>query len=111
MECARQGLRCDGLVGALRVLPVLGALWFLNEVTFVSAQEAKDDPATRRVAALLERLGGEAQWDEQAPGRPLIGARLGTTRITDEQLEDLGTRAACRGDHRRRVPGRAGDAL
>src|SRR5690242_20303002 len=89
MVIARQGLRTRGLAGAIRSLPVLGALFFLHVATLVHAQGPKDDPATSRVVALVERLGGEAQWDEKAPGRPLIGARLGTTRITDEQLGEL----------------------
>ncbi|MFO0890665.1 MAG: hypothetical protein U0790_16165 [Isosphaeraceae bacterium] len=61
----------------------------MHDATLAHAQAPIDDPATSRVLALVERLGGEAQWDEKAPGRRLIGARLGTTRITDEQLGEL----------------------
>ncbi len=89
MIIASQGLRTRGLAGAIRSLPVLGALLCFHDATLVHAQGPRDVPATSRVVALVERLGGEVQWDDKAPGRPLIGARLGTTRISDDQLGEL----------------------
>jgi hypothetical protein len=89
MVIATQGLRTGGLSRAIRSLPILAALFFLHDATLVHAQGPKDDPATNRVVALVERLGGETLWDEKVPGRPLVGARLGTTRISDEQLGEL----------------------
>ena len=47
------------------------------------------DPQRDRVVALVERLGGQIERDEKAPGRPVVGIRLATTRISDDQLGEL----------------------
>ena len=39
--------------------------------------------------ALVERLGGQIERDAKAPGQPVVGIRLATTRIADEQLGEL----------------------
>jgi hypothetical protein len=52
------------------------------------AQEPKRDQAPDRVVALVERLGGQIERDDTAPGRPIVGIRLATTRVSDD---DLGT--------------------
>jgi hypothetical protein len=49
---------------------------------------APDDDRDR-VVALVERLGGQIRHDEGAPGRPVVEIRLGTTRVSDDQLGAL----------------------
>ncbi len=42
-----------------------------------------------RVLALVKRLGGEPQPKEITAGQPVIGIRLATTRVSDDQLGEL----------------------
>src|SRR5204863_2995101 len=64
---------------------ILGCL----TITGIRAQPAEGDPVRDRVVALIERLGGQTRREENAPGRPVIGIRLATTRISDDQLGEL----------------------
>jgi hypothetical protein len=54
----------------------------------VRAQTPQGDPNADRAVALVDRLGGQIERDAQAPGQPVVGIRLATTRVSDQ---DLGT--------------------
>ena len=57
--------------------------------TLVSAQSVADDKLRDRAQALIERLGGEFQRDEQRPDKPVVRVRLNTTLVTDADLAEL----------------------
>jgi hypothetical protein len=53
------------------------------------AQAPEGDPGADRALALVERLGGQVERDLQAPGQPVVGIRLATTRVSDNELGPL----------------------
>jgi hypothetical protein len=53
------------------------------------AQAPERDPGADRIVALVERLGGQIERNLQAPGQPVVGIRLATTRVTDNELGTL----------------------
>jgi hypothetical protein len=86
------GLRCGRTPGGARHLRrnclvwcTLGCLGVLD----IRAQATGGEPERDRAVALVERLGGQIERDESAPGRPVVGIRLATTRVSDVQLGEL----------------------
>jgi hypothetical protein len=54
------------------------------------------DSAEARVAAIVARLGGQIEREGNAPGGPVTAIRLATTRVSDEQVRELGQLASLR---------------
>ena len=89
MVIARQGLRTRGLAGAI-VRCTSWGLCFASTTRLSSALRGREMIRSRAASSRWWNAWGERRmWDEKAPGRPLIGVRLGTTRISDEQLGEL----------------------
>ena len=68
---------------------LMGCVLVCLTVPGLRAQAPEGDPQPDRVVALVERLGGQIERDENTPGRPVVGIRLATTRISDDQLGEL----------------------
>jgi hypothetical protein len=68
---------------------LIGCFLICLPVNTTRAQATSDDSQRDRVIALVERLGGLIERDARAPGQPVVGIKLATTRITDEQLGEL----------------------
>jgi hypothetical protein len=47
------------------------------------------DPERERAVALVGRLGGKVEHDENSPGRPIREILLSATRVADDQLGEL----------------------
>jgi Leucine Rich repeat len=67
----------------------MGCMFVCLPVNTTPAQVTEDASQRDRVIALVERLGGQIERDAKAPGDPVVGIRLATTRISDEQLGEL----------------------
>ncbi len=91
MRRARPNRRFDGWAGHLVLCRscvawcAFGCLVSAN----LRAQQPEGEPERGRVLALVNRLGGEPQPKEITAGLPLIGIRLATTRVSDDQLGEL----------------------
>ena len=70
----------------MRILPFVLLTWLvlLADAQAQTAKESQD-----AAVAAIRKLGGTVTFDEENPGKPLIGVNLSSTKVTDAGLQHL----------------------